>query len=259
MSASRCRTSPYYRAATRLSTVFALLADVSMLTLGGELKRRERISARLGDVLSQLYLISATLKRFEDEGRHGSDLPLVQWGVEDALLRAQTALDGVLRNYPNRFAAALVRMIAFPFGLPHRAPSDALGSAIAGLMQTPGDTRERLLADSYVPHAGVDTIGYGELAFALMPRVAQIEQRLREAIKRGRIEPLPQSLADLAEWNKAALQRGLIDEEERKVLDDYARFGAEVVKVDDFPADFGLLADLQRRKEALDKAMELAA
>ncbi len=251
--------APYYRAATRLSTVFALLADVSMLTLGGELKRRERISARLGDVLSQLYLISATLKRFEDEGRHASDLPLVQWGVEDALLRAQTALDGVLRNYPNRFAAALVRVIAFPFGLPHRAPSDALDSAIAELMQTPGDTRARLLADSFVPHAAVDTIGYGELAFALLPRVAQIERRLREAIKRGRIEPLPQSLADLADWNEAALQRGLIDEEERTVLDDYARFAAEVVKVDDFPADFGLLADLQRRKEALDKAMELAA
>jgi acyl-CoA dehydrogenase len=249
----------YYRAATRLSTIFALLADVSMLVLGGELKRRERISARLGDVLSQLYLISATLKRFEDEGRHGSDLALVQWGVEDALYRAQIALDGVLQNYPNRFAAGLVRVLAFPLGLPHRAPSDALGSAIAELMQTPGDTRDRLLADSYVPHAGVDAIGYGELAFALTPQVAHLEQRLREAIKRGRIEPIPQSLADLAEWTEGAQQRGLIDEDERKVLDDYARYGAEVVKVDDFPADFGLLADLQRRKEALDKAMELAA
>lgn len=249
----------YYRAATRLSTAFALLADVSMLVLGGDLKRRERISGRLGDVLSQLYLISATLKRFEDEGRHESDLPLVQWGVEDALYRAQTALDGVLRNYPNRFAAGLVRLLAFPFGLPHRTPSDALGSAIAELMQTPGDTRDRLIADSYVPHVGVDPIGYGELAFELTPRVAHIEKRLREAVKAGKIEPIPQSLADLAEWNEAAQQRGLIDEDERKVLDAYARYGAEVVKVDDFPADFGLLADLQRRKEALDKAMDLAA
>ncbi|MBP0589051.1 acyl-CoA dehydrogenase [Paraburkholderia sp. LEh10] len=249
----------YYRAATRLSTVFALLADVSMFVLGGDLKRRECISGRLGDVLSQLYLISATLKRFEDEGRQPDDLPLVQWGVEDALHRAQTALDGVLQNYPNRFAAALVRALAFPFGLPHRAPSDALGSAIAALMQTPGAARERLLADSYVPHADVDALGYGELAFALTPRVAQIEQRLRDAIRHGRLEPLPQSLAELAEWNEAAHQRGLIDEDERKLLEDYARFAAQVVKVDDFPADFGLLADLQKRKEALDKAMDLAA
>ncbi|MPW19844.1 acyl-CoA dehydrogenase [Paraburkholderia sp. CNPSo 3157] len=249
----------YYRAATRLSTTFALLADVSMFVLGGDLKRRERISARLGDVLSQLYLISATLKRFEDEGREASDLPLVQWGVEDALHRAQTALDGVLRNYPNRLAAGVVRALAFPFGLPHRAPSDALGSAVAELMQTPGAARDRLLADSYVPHVEVDALGYGELACELAPRVAQIEQRLREAIRHGRIDPLPQSLADLADWNEAAQQRGFIDEDERKVLDNYARFAAEVVKVDDFPADFGMLADLQRRKDALDKATQLAA
>ncbi|SIT36519.1 acyl coenzyme A dehydrogenase [Paraburkholderia piptadeniae] len=249
----------YYRATTRLSTTFALLADVSIFVLGGDLKRRERISARLGDVLSQLYLISATLKRFEDEGREASDLPLVQWGVEDALHRAQTALDGVLRNYPSRVAAGFVRALAFPFGLPYRAPSDALGSAVAELMQTPGAARDRLLADSYVPHVEVDALGCGELALALAPRVAQIEQRLREAIRHGRIDPLPQSLADLAGWNEAAQQRGFIDEDERKVLDDYARFAAEIVKVDDFPADFGMLADLQRRKDALDNATQLAA
>ncbi|HEY1996183.1 acyl-CoA dehydrogenase, partial [Paraburkholderia sp.] len=102
----------YYRAATRISTVFALLADVSMFVLGGNLKRRERISARLGDVLSQLYLISATLKRFEDEGRQETDLPLLRWGVEDSLYKAQQAIDGVLANYPNRVAAALVRGLA---------------------------------------------------------------------------------------------------------------------------------------------------
>ncbi len=117
--------APYYRAATRISTVFALLADVSMFVLGGDLKRRERISARLGDVLSQLYLISATLKRFEDEGRRVSDLPLVRWGVEDALHQAQEAIDGVLVNHPNRLAAGLVRVLAFPFELPQRAPSTA--------------------------------------------------------------------------------------------------------------------------------------
>ena len=150
------RCMPYYRAATRISTAFALLADVSMFVLGGDLKRRERISARLGDVLSQLYLISATLKRFEDEGRQEEDLPLVRWGVEDALYKAQQALDGVLANYPNRLAAGLVRVLAFPFGLPHREPSDRLGSAIAELMQTPGAARERLVADSYVPHPDVD-------------------------------------------------------------------------------------------------------
>ncbi|EDT08076.1 Protein of unknown function DUF1974 [Paraburkholderia graminis C4D1M] len=248
----------YYRAATRIATVFALLADVSMFVLGGDLKRRERISARLGDVLSQLYLISATLKRFEDEGRQEDDLPLVRWGVEDSLYRAQQALDGVLANYPNRLAAGLVRVLAFPFGLPHREPSDRLGSAIAELMQTPGAARNRLVSDSYVPHPDVDALGYGELVFELNPRFTQIEQKLREAVKARRLEPMPQSVVQLGAWADAALQQGLIDADERRVLDEYARYAAHVVKVDDFPADFDLLASLQRRKDALETALEVA-
>ncbi|RDK03906.1 acyl-CoA dehydrogenase [Paraburkholderia lacunae] len=250
---------PYYRAATRISSAFALLADVSLFVLGGDLKRRERISGRLGDVLSQLYLISATLKRFEDEGRHEEDLPLVRWGVEDSLYKAQQAIDGVLANYPNRLAARLVRVLAFPFGLPHREPSDRLGTEIAELMQTPGAARDRLVSDSYVPHPDVDALGYGELAFRLTPRVTQIDLKLRDAVRQGLLAPIPQSLPQLAAWSAAAQQKGLLDADERQVLEDYARYGAQVVKVDDFPADFDILASLQRRKEALDKALQLVA
>ncbi len=184
-----------------------LLADVSMFVLGGDLKRRERISGRLGDVLSQLYLISATLKRFEDEGRQEEDLPLVRWGVEDSLYKAQHALDGVLANYPNRFAAGLVRVLAFPFGLPHREPSDRLGTEIAELMQTPGAARNRLVSDSYVPHPDVDALGYGELVFELNPRFTQIDQKLRDAVKQGLLAPMPQSLPQLAAWTDAAQQQ----------------------------------------------------
>ena len=249
----------YYRAATRISTAFALLADVSMFVLGGDLKRRERISGRLGDVLSQLYLISATLKRFEDEGRQEEDLPLVRWGVEDSLYKAQHALDGVLANYPNRLAAGLVRVLAFPFGLPHREPSDRLGTEIAELMQTPGAARNRLVSDSYVPHPDVDALGYGELVFELNPRFTEIDQKLRDAVKQGLLEPMPQSLPQLAAWTETAQQKGLIDADDRRVLEDYARYGAQVVKVDDFPADFDMLANLQKRKDALEKALEFAA
>jgi acyl-CoA dehydrogenase len=249
----------YYRAATRVSTAFALLADVSMLMLGGDLKRRERLSGRLGDVLSQLYLISATLKRFEDEGRQEADLPLVRWGVEDALYRAQRALDGVLANYPNRIAAGLVRVLAFPLGLPYREPPDRLGGDIAQLMQTPGAARERLVSDSYVPHPDGDALGYAERVFELNPRFTQIEQKLRDALRQGLLAPMPQSLVELAAWTDSASQQGLIDADERRVLDDYARYGAQVVAVDDFPADFDMLAGLQKRQEALDHALELTA
>jgi acyl-CoA dehydrogenase len=126
-------------------------------------------------------------------------------------------------------------------------------------MQTPGAARERLVSDSYVPHPDVDPLGYGELLFALNPRINAIEQKLREAVKQGVLTPMPQSLAHLAAWTEQAQQQGLIDADERQVLDDYARYGAEVVKVDDFAADFGMLEGLQQRKEALEKAMQLAA
>ncbi|OTP69322.1 acyl-CoA dehydrogenase [Caballeronia sordidicola] len=245
------RLVPYYRASTRMATAFALLADVSMFVLGGELKRRERLSARLGDILPQLYLISATLKRFEDDGRRDADLPLVRWGVEDALHQAQSAFDAVLSNYPNRVAAGLVRVLAFPFGLPHRVPGDRLGTLIAELMTTPGEARERLIADSYAPDASVDPIGYGELMFALNPRYAQIELKLRDAVKSKHIPPMPQSLPDLDAWAADCQAKGFIDSEEAQVLSDYARYGVEVVKVDDFGADFGMLDALQKRHEAL--------
>jgi acyl-CoA dehydrogenase len=245
------RLVPYYRAATRLATAFALLADVSMFVLGGELKRRERLSARLGDILSQLYLISATLKRFEDDGRPDADLPLVRWGVEDALHQAQTAFEGVLCNYPKPLAAGLVRVLAFPFGMRYRVPGDRLGSAIAELMTTPGDARERLIADSYAPPAHIDPIGYGELMFALNPRYTEIEHKLRDAVKTRQIPPMPQNLPELDAWAAACETRGLIDAGERQVLSDSARYGVEVVKVDDFGPDFGMLDALKKRQQAL--------
>ncbi|SAL52793.1 Acyl-CoA dehydrogenase [Caballeronia terrestris] len=250
------RLAPYYRAATRLSSAFALLADISMLALGGDLKRRERLSARLGDVLSQLYLISATLKRFEDDGRPERDLPLVAWGVEDALQQAHAAIDGVLDNYPNRAIAVFVRMLAFPFGTLRRVPRDTLASSIADLMQTPGDARERLIADSYAPTSDIDPLGYAELILALNPRFTEIERKLRHAVKSGELEAIPQSLPDLDAWAIDAERRGFIDAADRQVLADYARYGAEVLKVDDFPADFGMLEALQKRKAALEREPE---
>uniref|UniRef100_UPI000AB3F648 acyl-CoA dehydrogenase domain-containing protein n=1 Tax=Vibrio cholerae TaxID=666 RepID=UPI000AB3F648 len=92
----------YYQQLSRYSAAFALLADSAMLVLGGSLKRRERLSARLGDILSQMYLASAALKRYEDEGRQAADAPLAHWSVQDALYRLQQAFDGVLENFPNR-------------------------------------------------------------------------------------------------------------------------------------------------------------
>ncbi|MHA6831093.1 acyl-CoA dehydrogenase [Ralstonia pseudosolanacearum] len=242
----------YYRAVNRCSTALALLADVSMFTLGGTLKRRESLTGRLGDILSQLYLVSAVLKRFEDDGQPADDAALAHWSAQDALARAYDALDGVLANFPNRAVAGMLRVLTFPLGSPYRRPADALSARIAELMQTPGAARDRLVADSYCPAPETDPIAYGEAAFRLQPAVDAVERRLKPAIRAGKLAPVPQNLPEFEAWTEQALAQHLIDEEERARLCDYARYGEHAVAVDDFPPDFNLLADLQRRKAALE-------
>ena len=133
----------FYRTVNRMSAAFALLSDMSMFVLGGSLKFREQISARLGDVLSQLYLISSVLKRYEDDGRPAEDVPYVHWAIQDySVHQAQEAYLGVLDNFPNRPLALLLRAVAFPFGRPYQLPSDALDSTVARNMQTSGDINE---------------------------------------------------------------------------------------------------------------------
>ncbi|SDG84133.1 MULTISPECIES: acyl-CoA dehydrogenase [unclassified Duganella] len=239
----------YYRAVGRLSTVFALMTDLSMFTLGGDLKRRERISSRLGDALSMLYLISATLKRFEDEGRQEQDAAYVHWSVQDALCKAQSALDGVLANFPSRVAALLARLLAFPFGLPYAAPTDKLGGQIATAMQTHGGARERLLAGSFLADDLRDPVACGELAFGLLAFVDSIEHRLKPAIKGGALPPVPQSLPAMEEWIARAASQGLVTPEERRAMSDFARYTDLSVHVDDFPPDLNAAADAAQRRK----------
>ncbi|WP_394494840.1 acyl-CoA dehydrogenase FadE [Shewanella sp. ENK2] len=137
------KTKRYYQHMNRFSANLALLSDLAMATLGGNLKRKERISARLGDLLSELYLASATLKRYEDEGRLTEDLPLVQWAVEDSLYKLQSSLDDLLDNFPMGLGIAL-RAVIFPFGRPLKRPSDVLDHKVSKIMQTPCASRDRL-------------------------------------------------------------------------------------------------------------------
>src|SRR5205814_9949892 len=116
-------TRRYYQQLTRFSAVRAFLSDVSMGSLGGALQRKEKLSARLGDILSLMYLCSATLKRYEVEGRQQADAPLLHWSMWDAMFKAQTALEGVISNFPNRTLAAVMRRIVFPLGRPYVIPS----------------------------------------------------------------------------------------------------------------------------------------
>jgi acyl-CoA dehydrogenase len=229
-------TRRYYQQLTRFSAAFAFLSDVSMLVLGGGLKRREKVSARLGDILSLMYLASAALKRFEDEGREAADKPLLDWSIWDAMFRAQNAFEGVISNYPSRVAAWCLRRIIFPIGRPYVVPSDRLGHEVAKLLIEPSATRDRLTAGAYVPRSESDVIGKLEAAMHAVIAAEPIERKLREAQKAGRIAG--EGAEALA---RAGLEAGVISAGEHAQLVRAAGLRDEVVRVDDFPQDLALV------------------
>jgi acyl-CoA dehydrogenase len=225
-------TKRYLQMMTRFSAAFALLADVSMFVIGGNLKRREKISGRLGDMLSMLYIMSATVKRFHDEGRQKDDLPLLTWAMYDSFFRLQVAMDGVLANFPSRPVAWLMRQLVFPKGMTLIGPSDRVGSKVAQILLTPGAVRDRLTAGAYVPRKEDDVVGKLEFAMEAVIKADPIEAKMREALKAGK---LPQKT--LAERRQAALGLGIITEAEYDHMIYTDRLKREVIKVDDFDHD----------------------
>ncbi len=180
-------TAHYARRLDWLAAAFALNADLSMMTLGSSLKRRERLSARLGDVLSLLFLGSAVIKHFEDQGRPAADLPLVRWAMEDHLRGIQEAFLALWRNFPNRNLARVLRRLTFPAGLPFRGPDDALDRRVARLILEPGASRDRLTEGIYRTRDPTQAAGRLELAMEATARAAGAERLLKEAAARGQV------------------------------------------------------------------------
>ncbi|HQR04416.1 MAG: acyl-CoA dehydrogenase [Proteobacteria bacterium] len=234
----------YYQQLTRFSAAFAFLCDISMVVMGGDLKRKEKLSARLGDILSEMYLMSATLKRYEDEGRQREDLPLVHWAVWDSMYKAQEAFDGVIANYPSKFAAGFLHNLIFPFGHPYVVPSDAVGHQVARLLIAPTQARERLTADCYVSGSTDDPVGAIEQALHATLEAEPIEARIREAEKKGMFTDNP--LANVRDIVEVARQTGVINEAEYAVVKRRNMLRDIVVRVDDFPTDFGLTTTQKR-------------
>jgi acyl-CoA dehydrogenase len=222
-------THRYYQQMTRYAAAFAFASDIAMLSLGGALKRREKLSARLGDVLSQLYICSATLKKFEDDGRPEEDLPLMQWAMDDALFRIQTAFDGVLQNFPNRFFALLMRALIFPLGQCRRPPSDELGHQVASLLMQPGTARDRLTAGMFLPANEADAMGALEASLASTLACEPLQAEIEKARKEGKLISRDEMLL-VAE----ARDKGHITPEQALQLQrDYA-LRRQVIMVDDF-------------------------
>ncbi|MEJ8571073.1 acyl-CoA dehydrogenase [Microbaculum marinum] len=208
----------YYRQLSRYAACFALTSDMALLTLGGALKRKETISARLGDILSELYLLSAVLKRWQDEGRKDEDLPLVAWCMEEGMATIETSFDQVLANFPSRVTAWFLRLF-MPMGR-RRGPSDALTQACADILMEPSATRDRLTAGLYLGGEG-DSIHALERAFALVVETEPIRRKLRDA-RIDPADPKAKTLITADETRRLAEAKAAVD---------------EVIEVDDFPAD----------------------
>lgn len=223
-------TGEYYQQLSRMSKGLALCADFSMLMLGGDLKRKEMISARLGDVLSQLYIASAVLRRYESDGRQVADLPFVHYALQRSLHRIGVAFDGFFQNFPSRVVAVLLKRVVFPWGINYRMPHDEITQKVSDSLMTPGVMRDRLTHLCYIgEHAG-DAVGIVENAFIAMHEMVPVEKKILAAQKQKLI---PRKLP-FAKTLELALENGVISEHEAEQLKRADTLRREALSVDNF-------------------------
>jgi len=226
-------TRRYFQQLHWMSAAFALSADVAMMTLGGSLKRKERLSARLGDVLSELYLTSAVLKRFEDQGRPEGDLPLVRWACDNSLYRMQESLRLLFRNLPVRPLAWLLRLVVFPSGGPYTETRDKVDREAARIVLKPGAARDRLTRGIFLGDSGQFRQRQFEQAFIQAAKVAPIEKTLREAWRSGLLRS-----KTFVQQVEEAVSEGIITLSEASELEKMQALRREVIMVDSF-AQYG--------------------
>jgi acyl-CoA dehydrogenase len=226
-------TARYYQHIVRFSASFAFAVDVAMLTLGGYLKKKEGLSARLGDVLSSMYLASMVLKHHENQGRREEDLPMVEWACRNLLYHAQEQLHGFLRNFPNRALAGVMRALIFPRGLVYSAPDDGLGHRVAALVTTPTEAREWLCQGIYWTLEPRNPLGLLQEAMLLAGQLEPLLKRIRvEGVKTGKVTAL-----DLPGQIQQAQTSGIVSETEAAALREYDRKTMDLINVDDFASE----------------------
>ena len=213
----------------RYSANLAFLTDFSMMLLGGKLKRKEKMSARLGDVLSNLYMASAVLQRFHQDGEPEEDLALVHWSCYDLFYDCEQAIAGVIDNFPIRWARMVLKVIMQPFGLKRYKPSDNLGHQIAKALTTPGEMRKRISQLAFCEAIDNCPRGKLEAAFHQICAVEAIEKRVTRAAKEGKFKSL-----DFILQIDEARQQGLLTKEEAQQLHQAEQARQQVIAVDDF-------------------------
>lgn len=223
----------YYRKLTRMSAVFAVTSEAALLTLGGTLKRKESLSARLGDVLSHLYLASAALKRFADQGRQPADRPLLEWAVRDSLYEAQQKLFEVYDNLPGRWLGRVLKWTLFPYGTSYRAPNDALLQRAANVILRWGSARERLTEGLFISEDDHEPLAQLEDALEKANVAQAVLSHLRNAMRSGQL-----ASGDPEHGLVEAVSAGVIDEREAAQVRAAVAARQRVIGVDEFPANY---------------------
>lgn len=219
----------YFQHFTRFSSAFAFLADVSMIVIGGDLKRKESLSARLGDVLSFLYIGSAVLKQYHDDEYPKEDAVLIHYTCQSILHAIQVSMDGVLRNFPNKILASFLRVVLFPLGKHFHKPRDILGHKIVTLFLSPTATRARLTKGLSLSSDAIHPIGRIEETFSKMIAIEPIEKRIKQAIKEKKIKGYR-----FEDQVSAACQANVITVEEQTQLLEAHAARMALINVDDF-------------------------
>jgi acyl-CoA dehydrogenase len=234
----------YCQKLTRLSAAFAFISDMAMLTLGGSLKRRERISARFADVLSYMYLASAVIKRFEDDGRPAEDTPLMRWTCDYCIHQAEKTLVVILKNFPSRFLNWLLGGLVFPTGRRYHVPSDAMGHAVAKLLLEPSATRDRLTQGMFVSSDPTDVTGRIEDALAKVIAAEPLEKKLQKLVDQH-----PTLHGDFPAQVEAALKLNVLNGAEAERVRAAHAARRAVITVDDFDHDWRVREPLGTRRD----------
>jgi acyl-CoA dehydrogenase len=244
-------TKRYYRKLNRYSAVLALMADTSMLLLGGKLKFKESLSGRLGDVLSQLYIASAMLKRYEDQGRPTADQPLLAWSFHNAMHKLELSLSAALRNFPVRPVGWLLWALVFPLGRRAEAPSDRLSRKVSSILMSPNEARERLGRGAFLTPGENNPAGRINGYLAAVVAAEPVERKFQKAIKGHEISTL-----DFPAQLDLAIRNGAITTDERRQLEELREMTIDAISVDDFEpwelrsAGFGRDSDPQASRAA---------
>lgn len=226
-------TAEWYRQLWRSSRNFALVADLTVAVLGGGLKTRQKITGRLADALSELYMLSCVLKRYEDDGKPANDRHIVAFAAQNALFRFQEALRGTIDNFPVAPVRWLMRMAVFPFGTHYKPAPDWLGHKCVELVLAPGEVRDRLTRFIYVSQNSNDPTGLLEVTFAKVVAAEVAEKKLDRAVRAGQVRRVHGT-----DWIGDAAKVGVITDEEATLLREVEALTARVIAVDHFdPAE----------------------